>query len=132
MKAKVYEEQESVWKGGHQHELARLFEDAKIRGFDAAPVWALDRLSREVLWPSSRLFADPGLSALRSSHTKRVGPKGWENLRIFSAIVRWVAKIESQRRSERTKAGLDRLRRTGKKLGRPKGALDKKPRKHRK
>ena len=35
-------------------------------------------------------------------------------------IVGWVAKFESKRRSERTKAGLERAKREGRKLGRPK------------
>ena len=37
--------------------------------------------------------------------------------------------MESQRRFERTKAGLARAAREGKKLGRPLGSLDKKKRK---
>ena len=44
---KVYEEEESAWKAGHQRELARLLEDARKRRFDMVLVWALDRLSRE-------------------------------------------------------------------------------------
>lgn len=44
---KVYEEQESAWKAGHQRELANLLDDARKRKFDAVLVWALDRLSRE-------------------------------------------------------------------------------------
>ena len=44
---KVYEEQESAWKSGHQRELANLVVDARKRKFQAVLVWALDRLSRE-------------------------------------------------------------------------------------
>lgn len=44
---KIYEEQESAWKAGHQRELSRLLEDARKRRFEAVLVWALDRLSRE-------------------------------------------------------------------------------------
>jgi len=36
--------------------------------------------------------------------------------------------MESKRRSERTKAGLDRARREGKQLGRPQGSKDRKKR----
>jgi len=39
--------------------------------------------------------------------------------------------MESKRRSERTKAGLERAKREGKKLGRPEGSKDKKKRKAR-
>ena len=45
--AKVYEEEESAWKNGHQRELANLVADARRRKFQAVLVWALDRLSRE-------------------------------------------------------------------------------------
>ena len=44
---RVYEEEESAWKSGHQKELAKLIEDARQRRFQVVLVWALDRLSRE-------------------------------------------------------------------------------------
>jgi DNA invertase Pin-like site-specific DNA recombinase len=50
---------------------------------------------------------------------------------LLFAIAGWVARMESQRRSERTKAGLMRLVTQGKKLGRPKGSRDKRKRKRR-
>ena len=50
---------------------------------------------------------------------------------VLYAIAGWVARMESQRRSERTKAGLARLKALGKKLGRPKGSKDKKRRRKR-
>ena len=40
---------------------------------------------------------------------------------VLYAIAGWVAKMESQRQSERTKAGLARDIAQGKKLGRPQG-----------
>jgi DNA invertase Pin-like site-specific DNA recombinase len=39
--------------------------------------------------------------------------------------------MESQRRSERTKAGLARVKAKGRKLGRPRGSKDKKKRRRR-
>ena len=50
---------------------------------------------------------------------------------LLYALTGWVARMESQRRSERTKAGLARAVAEGKKLGRPKGSKDKKKRKRR-
>ncbi len=44
---KVYTEEESAWRNGHQRELANLIVDARRRKFQAVLVWALDRLSRE-------------------------------------------------------------------------------------
>jgi len=50
---------------------------------------------------------------------------------VLYAIAGWVAKMESKRRSERTKAGLERALRQGKRLGRPQGSKDKRKRKRR-
>ena len=47
---------------------------------------------------------------------------------LLYALTGWVAKMESQRRSERTKAGLARVRAQGKRLGRPTGSKDKRKR----
>jgi DNA invertase Pin-like site-specific DNA recombinase len=44
---------------------------------------------------------------------------------LLLSIVAWVARMESNRRSERTKAGLARAVSEGKRLGRPPGAKDK-------
>ncbi len=47
---------------------------------------------------------------------------------LLYALTGWVARMESQRRSERTKAGLARVKAQGKKLGRPKGSKNRKRR----
>lgn len=43
---KVYQEEESAWRNGHQKQLAALLADARLRRFQAVLVWSLDRLSR--------------------------------------------------------------------------------------
>ena len=47
---------------------------------------------------------------------------GGASLDLLLAIVGWVATMESNRRSERTKSGLRRAVSQGKRLGRPKGS----------
>ena len=47
---------------------------------------------------------------------------------LLLSIVAWIARMESDRRSERTKAGLNRAVAEGKTLGRPKGSTDKRKR----
>jgi putative DNA-invertase from lambdoid prophage Rac len=128
----VYEEQESAWKAGHQRELARLLEDARKRKFGAVLVWALDRLSREgplaILSLVNRLkICGLGVLSYQESWTEAPGELG----ELLYAIAGWVARMESQRRSERTKAGLARVVAQGKRLGRPKGSKDKRKRKRR-
>jgi DNA invertase Pin-like site-specific DNA recombinase len=123
----VYIEQESAWKAGHQKELARLLAD--IRGgklkFDIVLVWALDRLSREGaaailnLVDAFKAYGAKVIS-LQESWTEAPGPAA----EIMYAIVGWVAKMESERRSERTLAGLARAIKEGKCLGRPPGSRD--------
>ena len=54
-----------------------------------------------------------------------------EMAELLYAITGWVARMESQRRSERTKAGLARGVAQGKKLGRPPGSKDRKRRRRR-
>lgn len=47
---------------------------------------------------------------------------------ILFAIAGWVARLESERKSERIKAGLARALKEGRKLGQPKGSKDRNPR----
>jgi len=58
--------------------------------------------------------------SLQESWTEVPGAIG----EILYAIAGWVAKMESERRSERTKAGLARAIASGKRLGRPTGSKD--------
>lgn len=128
----VYKETESAWKAGHQRVLASLLEDARKQKFDTLLVWALDRLSREgslaILSLIHRLktFGVKVIS-FQESWTEVPG----ELADILYAIAGWVARMESQRRSERTKAGLTRIVAQGKKIGRPPGSKDKRKRKRR-
>jgi len=50
---------------------------------------------------------------------------------LLYALTGWVARMESQRRSERTRAGLARVKAQGKRLGRPPGSKDKRKRRRR-
>ncbi len=126
---KVYQEEESAWRAGHQRELAQLVADARRRRFRVVLVWALDRLSREgsaaVLGIVSKLSRyDVKVLSYQESWTEAPGELG----ELLFAIAGWVARMESQRRSERTKAGLARARSQGKRLGRPPGSKDKRKR----
>ena len=130
--AGVYSEEESAWKSGHQRELAHLQQDARKRKFDILLVWSLDRLSREgplailSLVNSLKMFGVKVLS-YQESWTEAPGELG----ELMYALTGWVARMESQRRSERTKAGLARVKAQGKHLGRPSGSKDKRKRRRR-
>jgi DNA invertase Pin-like site-specific DNA recombinase len=130
--AGVYKENESAWKAGHQKELARLLDDSRKRRFDTVLVWALDRLSREgplaILTLVNRLkTCGVKVISYQESWTEAPGELG----ELLYALSGWVARMESQRRSERTKAGLARVKAQGKRLGRPPGSKDRKKRRRR-
>jgi putative DNA-invertase from lambdoid prophage Rac len=123
----VYRENQSAWRNGHQSELKRLTDDARKGRFQVVLIWSLDRLSREgstaILNLIDRLKPVRVIS-YQESWTEAPGELG----ELLFAIAGWVARMESERRSERTKAGLARAVREGKKLGRPKGSKDTKKR----
>jgi len=127
---KVYEEEESAWKANRQKALARLKDDAQQRKFNIVLVWALDRLTRQGAAEILNLINTFNLYSVKvlsyqESWTEAPGAVG----EILYAIAGWVAKMESARRSERTKAGLAKALANGKKLGRPSGAKDTRKRK---
>lgn len=129
---KVYQEAESAWKAGHQRELSRLIDDAKKGKFDIVLVWSLDRVSREGALAILELinnFSKWGIKLLSYQETWTDAPG--ELAELLYALAGWVARMESQRRSERTKAGLARVRREGKVIGRPEGSKDSKKRSRR-
>ncbi|MBI2851743.1 MAG: recombinase family protein [Chloroflexi bacterium] len=88
-----------------------------------------DRLSREgaaAILNMVNTFKLYGVHvvSLQESWTEAPGPVA----EILYAVTGWVARMESQRRSDRTKAGLARLKAMGKTLGRPAGSKDRKKR----
>jgi putative DNA-invertase from lambdoid prophage Rac len=115
---KVYQEIESAWKNGHQAELNRLLEDSRHGRFQIVLVWALDRLSREgalaILSLVDRLKRH-GVRVISYQEAWTEAPG--ELADILYAITGWVARTESLRRSERTKAGIERAMREGKPVG---------------
>ena len=109
-----------------------MLDDARKRKFDAVLVWALDRLSREgplaILTLVNRLKSHGvKIFSYQESWTEAPGELG----DLLFALTGWVARMESQRRSERTRAGLARVKAQGRRLGRPPGSKDKRRRRRR-
>jgi DNA invertase Pin-like site-specific DNA recombinase len=107
-------------KHAKRDELQKLFASAARREFDVVLVWALDRFTREGVSETFlhlKKLNDYGVAfeSLTEPHFRTTGPVG----ELLIAIMAWVAKTERQRISDRTKAGLVRVRAQGKKLGRP-------------
>ncbi len=109
----------------------RMLEDADKRKFDLLLIWSLDRFSREGV--SNTLGYLQRLK--RNGVAVKSLQESWLDTRdeglgqLLLAIFSWVAQQERKRIIERTKAGLDRARREGKRLGRPPGSKDSRKRK---
>jgi DNA invertase Pin-like site-specific DNA recombinase len=120
--AREYIEHESGGKGPDKRKrFAALFEDAAKRKFDCVLFWALDRLSREGM---ARTIGH--LQRLNSygvsfhSYTEPHLATDNELVRnILLALLSSLAKVEAQKISERTKAGMARAKSKGIKIGRP-------------
>jgi DNA invertase Pin-like site-specific DNA recombinase len=107
---------------------ARLFADAARREFDMVLVWALDRFSRNGMAATVidlQRLASYGV-AFHSYTEEHLSTENEIVRNILLAVMASLAKLEREKLSQRTKAGLDRARAMGKRLGRPR--LDKRTR----
>lgn len=106
-------------------EFQQMFADASRRKFDLVLFWALDRLSREgVLETLQYLNRLTSYGVGFRSYTEQF----FDSCGVFKdaiiAIMATLAKQERVKRSERTKAGLARVKASGKALGRPRVDVD--------
>ena len=101
-------------------EFKQMFEDASRRKFDLLVFWALDRLSREgVLETLQHLNRLTSCGVAWRSFTEQFFDSCGPFREAVIAIMATLAKQERVKRSERTKAGLARVRAAGRRLGRP-------------
>jgi DNA invertase Pin-like site-specific DNA recombinase len=117
-----YVEHESGGKSAEQRkEYTRLFADAARREFDMVLVWALDRFTRNGMASTVidlQRLASHGVSF--HSYTEEHLSTDNEIVRnILLATLASLAKLEREKISQRTKAGLEHARAKGKRLGRP-------------
>jgi len=112
-------------KNSDRPRFRRLFADAAQRRFDVVLFWSLDRLTRE--------GALETLQHLNTLTSYGVGFRSFtepylDSCGIFKdaviAILGTIAKQERVRTSERVRAGLNRAKEKGVKLGRPRKILD--------
>jgi DNA invertase Pin-like site-specific DNA recombinase len=106
-------------------EFKRMFEDASRRKFDLLLFWALDRLSREgVLQTLTYLNRFESYGIGFRSYTEQLFDSCGPFKDAIISIMATLAKQERIKRSERTRAGLARVRAAGKALGRPRLAVN--------
>jgi DNA invertase Pin-like site-specific DNA recombinase len=126
----VFEVSASNGSARHREMLGQALADARLGRFEVMLVWALDRVSREGVEATLailRRFAGHGTAvwSLKEPWTETADPRMAE---LLASLYAWMAAEESRRRSERTRAGLERRKREGLPVGRQPGATDKKPR----
>jgi DNA invertase Pin-like site-specific DNA recombinase len=120
--AHEYIDHESGRKGTNgRKQFAALFEDAHKRRFDCVLFWALDRFSREGMVPTIMYLQRLSASGIAfHSYTEPHLVTDNELVRnILLATLASLAKVEAQKISERTRAGMARARAQGKHIGRP-------------
>ena len=127
----VFEVSASNGSAKHREMLSQVLADARLGRFEVMLVWALDRVSREGVEATLailRRFAGHGTAvwSLKEPWTETADPRMAE---LLASLYAWMAAEESRRRSERTRAGLERRKREGLPVGRQPGAVDKRPRK---
>jgi len=102
-------------------EFQRMLGRVRQKHFDLVLVWALDRFSREGM--SSTLSYIKQLkthnTGLRSLQESWLDTSQEGVAELLLAVMSWVAAEERRKISERTKAGLAKLKAKGVKLGRP-------------
>ncbi len=122
-----YVEYESGRKGADKRkQFAALFDDAAKRKFECVVFWALDRWSREGMVQTIvhlQRLTSYGVSF--HSYTEPHLATDNELVRnILLALLSSLAKVEAQKISERTKAGMARAKAKGIKIGRPKLGIE--------
>jgi DNA invertase Pin-like site-specific DNA recombinase len=106
-------------------EFRRMFQDASQRRFDVLLFWSLDRLSREgVLETLQHLQRLTSYGVAWRSFTEQYLDSTGIFREAVIGILATIAKQERVRLAERTRAGLERVRREGKRLGRPAAKAD--------
>ncbi len=100
-----------------------MMEDAHRGAFDVLAIWCLDRFGRDTLGNMLDVRELDRLGVLLVSCKE-----GWLDTATWDrpgtllvAIFCWVAEPERERRSERTRAGMERVRAHGSKSGKPIG-----------
>jgi DNA invertase Pin-like site-specific DNA recombinase len=122
-----YVDYESGRRGADRRkQFAALFDDASKRKFDCVLFWALDRFSREGMAQTIiHLQRLSSYGVAFHSYTESHLATDNELVRnVLLALLSSLAKVEAQKISERTIAGMARAKAKGIKVGRPKLGLE--------
>ena len=125
--SREYVERESGRKGTDKRkQFAALFEDAAKRKFDCVLFWALDQFSREGMTQTIvhlQRLTSYGVS-FHSYSEPHLATDNELVRNILLALLASLAKVEAQKISARTKAGMARAKAKGIRVGRPRLAVE--------
>jgi DNA invertase Pin-like site-specific DNA recombinase len=117
----IYSDNESGQKGRRERKsFDRMFNAARLGEFDILLFWALDRFSREgTLKTISYLQLLDEYKIRFVSYTEEFLNTNNDLVQsILIPLLSYFAQLEAKKISERTKAGMERARKNGKRLGR--------------
>jgi DNA invertase Pin-like site-specific DNA recombinase len=121
----VYKEEVSGRKGERDREAFRqVFVDASKRKWDCLLFWSLDRLTRQGAFATLKYLSrlselGIGYKSYTEEYLNTMGVFG----DVIISLLATLAKQETIRVSERTKAGLERARSQGRVGGRPRASV---------
>jgi DNA invertase Pin-like site-specific DNA recombinase len=120
-----YVEQETATGKKRRPVFEKMVHDAERGHFDLLVIWALDRFSREGPLRTMLLLDRLHRSGVKVKSLKEpwLDPES-PTYDLLLPIFAWIARQEALRISERVRAGLDRARSSGKRLGRPRVVVD--------
>ena len=124
--AREFITEDSAWASGNgakgkefDRQRAELKAGAKRGEYSRVLLWSLDRLSRRGIKDTIGILDDlDDAGAIVCSHQEswlETSDRRMQELII--SVMSWMAEMESSRRSERVKAGMERARREGKRVG---------------
>ena len=107
-----------------------MFREAHKKKFELVLFWDFSRFSRAgTLYTLQKLKELENLEIEWESYQEPYFKSIGQFKDVVLSVISTVAKIEREKISERTKAGLERAKKQGKTLGRPQGSKDKRRRK---
>lgn len=121
---KIYTDYESGRKGRRERQqFGQLFKDAAQRRFDVVLFWSLDRFTREGIQKTIHYLQQLDAYGVKfKSFTEPLLDSDNELIaHVVLGMLSYLANHEAIRISERTKAGIERLRAQGMTWGRPDG-----------
>jgi DNA invertase Pin-like site-specific DNA recombinase len=119
---KIYEDHESGSKGRKERaSFDMMFKEARQRKFQMIVFWSLDRFSRESIFKTMmylKQLDEYGIKFHSYTEEYLTTDNGLVS-NVLLSVMNYFAKLEREKISERTKAGVERARSKGKTIGRP-------------